>query len=466
MKTTILKSVFLLALFAGLFISCINDDDYETPQLGCTETTLVKTKEVSQIPATSTVTKYTANDVIEAYVTSSDKGGNFFKSISFQTKPTDGSNPIGFSVPVDVTSTFINFEPGRKVLIKMQNLYTDVSNGGKRFGGIFVSTSNNPAVGRLTPAEYRTVLNKSCTVIPEAQLARTLTVAQLKNDENINTLVELDGVQFSDAAIQTTYYTSASDLGGATNHLLTDATGNTIIFRTSSFANFAAKPVGQGFGKVKGVLTKFGSDYQFVARDESDINLTEPRIEIDFAPPVVGNGLSFLCSLNEDFESYTAGSNTTGQNNFPKYINDAATGTAYWRCRSIGTPANKYIQMTSFSTSQSVKTYFIVPVDLTCANTFSFQTRTSFNNGAVLKVYYSTNYTAGTKVSNATLVDITSSFAISTSNSNSGPFTPSGIWNIPAVLTGNGHILFEYTGSAISSPALTTNMDIDNIVIN
>lgn len=259
MKTIILKSVFTLAISASILSSCVNDDDYETPVLGCNETTLVKTKEVSEIPAGSNVSQYTANDIIEAYVTSSDKGGNFFKSISFQT--LDGS--AAFSVPVDVNSTFINFEPGRRVLIKMQNLYTDVNNGGKRFGGIFITSSNNPAVGRLTPAEYRSVLNRSCTVIPESQLVRTLTIPQLLSDANINTLVELEGVQFSDSAIQTTYYDSSMDVGGATNHLLTDAVGNTVVFRTSSFANFASKPVPTGRGKVRGVLTKFGSTYQF-----------------------------------------------------------------------------------------------------------------------------------------------------------------------------------------------------------
>ena len=116
--------------------------------------------------------------------------------------------------------------------------------------------------------------------------------------------------------------------------------------------------------------------------------------------------------------------------------------------------------MTAFNTGQAVKSYFIVPVNFTCANTFSFQSRASFNNGAVLKVYYSTNYTAGGDIANATLIDITSTFTISNANSATGTFTNSGNWNIPVSLTGNGYILFEYTGSAISSPALTTNMDL------
>jgi hypothetical protein len=139
MKTNFLKSILFSAFLGSLATSCVTDDDYSVPVLQCVDTTLEKTKEVSQIPASATVTQYLNDDVIEAYVTSSDEAGNFFKSISMQT--LDGSK--AFSVPVDVTSSFINFEPGRKVLIKMKDLYTDVSNGGMRIGGIFVNSYFN-----------------------------------------------------------------------------------------------------------------------------------------------------------------------------------------------------------------------------------------------------------------------------------------------------------------------------------
>lgn len=124
MKTTFLKSAFLTVLTAGMFSSCVKDDNYATPDLAtCTETSLVKNREVSQINATAIVAQHQnivtgVSDVIEAYPVSSDIGGNFFKSISFQT--LDGSK--AFSIPVDATNTFINYEPGRKVLIKMDGL--------------------------------------------------------------------------------------------------------------------------------------------------------------------------------------------------------------------------------------------------------------------------------------------------------------------------------------------------------
>ncbi len=43
-------------------------------------------------------------------------------------------------------------------------------------------------------------------------------------------------------------------------------------------------------------------------------------------------------------------------------------------------------------------------------------------------------------------------------------FTNSGNWAIPASLTGNGFIVFEYTGNGNGGP--TTTMQIDDIVVN
>ena len=47
MKTILLKSAFFMALTAGVLTSCVKDDNYSTPNLtACTETTLVKNREV------------------------------------------------------------------------------------------------------------------------------------------------------------------------------------------------------------------------------------------------------------------------------------------------------------------------------------------------------------------------------------------------------------------------------------
>jgi hypothetical protein len=466
MKNIFVKSILILTVFLG-FSSCINSDDYATPDntLTTSELTTTTTPEAINRLATNAVGtptpifRYTADDIIEGYVTSSDEAGNFFKSISLQTLPAVGVAPTGFSVQINVSTLYgRGFTPGRKVYIKLKGLYI-----GKVFGSLQIGSLFEGNLGRISEFEWKNHLVPSAIKVPESQLVRTLTLADAYTDANQNTLIELDLVQFTDESINRTYYDVDSG-GGATNHLLTSTSGGTPnIIRFSSFAPFTGKQVPTGSGKIRGVVSKFNTDFQFVVRYETDIKLVNPRADVN--PPIVGNNILYLGSFTENFETYSAGSATTGQNNFPKYINDPVIGSKTWRTRTASN--NKYIEMSSFgSPSEKNRTLFIVPVNMTAANTLSFQTRSGFYNGETLKVYYSTNYVPGGQISAATLVNITSNFTISTASSATAAFTNSGVYTIPTTITGSGFFIFEYSGSGISTPALTTNMQIDNITIN
>jgi len=440
--------------------SCVNGDDYGVPDLSNDCVTIVKTKEVSDITnsATATTVPYTTSetvvDYIEAYVTSSDEGGNFYKSISMMS--LDGLK--GFSMPVDNYNLYTEFEPGRKVTIKLdKNRYFN-----KQHGSTVIGSSYNAGVGRVSGVEYKNVILRSCTDVNENDIKKNLTIAVAKNDQYLNMLIEFDAVQFTDASLGKKYYDATlNSFGGATNHEITDQFGNKVILRASEFATFASNAVPSQNGKIRGVMTKYNSDYQFMIRTLKDVDLTNSRLDIDLYPPIGGTAIVYDAALNEPFTSYT----TTNQQVFPKYINDAAVGSRYWQRKVFG--GNTYIQMSSFGgTPEANRSLFIVPVNMTTANTLSFKTKDGFNNGAVLKVYYTTNYVPGSQITTATLVNITSSFTIA-SGSTSGyatNFTNSGTYNIPAGVTGNGFFVFEYVGNG--SGGATTTMQIDDIVIN
>ena len=447
-------------LILATFSSCVNSDEFGVPNLSNECVTIAKTKEVSDITtlATATTVPYTTSetvvDYIEAYVTSSDEGGNFYKSISMMS--LDGLK--GFSMPVDNYNLYTEFEPGRKVTIKLdKNRYFNKQNGSTVIG-----SSYNNGVGRISGVEYKNVILRSCTDVNENDIKKNLTIAAAKNDQYLNMLIEFDAVQFTDASLGKKYFdASLNNLGGATNHEISDQFGNKVILRVSEFATFASNAVPSQNGKIRGVMTKYNSDYQFMIRTLNDVNLTNNRLNIDLYPPIGGTAIVYDATLNEPFTSYT----TTNQQIFPKYINDAAVGSRYWQRKVFG--GNTYIQMSSFGgTPEANRSLFIVPVNMTAASTLSFKTKDGFNNGAVLKVYYTTNYVPGTQITGATLVDITSSFTIAsgTTTGYATNFTNSGTYNIPAGVTGNGFFVFEYVGNG--SGGATTTMQIDDIVIN
>lgn len=460
----ILKLTLTAALFTTL-MGCVNSDEYGTPDLSGNCNDLTVTKQVQEITSLSTpvMAKYTADDIIEAYVTSSDQGGNFYKSISLMS--IDGTT--GFSMPIDDYNLYTKFEPGRKVFVNMIDRHFVTEFGSTVIGSLYNNdTPTDPdddEVGRISGVEYKSVVSRSCTKVNEDEIVKHLSINTAKADQYLNMLIEFDDVQFTDASLGKTYFDeSLNDLGGATNHLITNEYGQTIIVRISSFSIFAGKSVPSKSGKIRGVLTKFNSDYQFMVRTENDIQLTDDRLTIDMSPPVGGTAITYSGNFTEPFTTYAVNASV-----FPKYINDAATGTRYWQVKSFGTPANKYIQMSSFGGTPEVnRTLFIVPVDMTAASNFSFKTLTGFYNGAPLKVYYTTDYVPGTNISSATLVDITSSFTynVGPATGYASTFTNSGVYAIPAALTGNGYFVFEYNGNG--SGGVTTTMQIDDITIN
>jgi hypothetical protein len=78
-----------LTVFIAIFFGCANDAT-EIPKLRCTQPDFTVNKMVAEIRtnAGAIVTQYTYDDIIEAYVVSSDENGNFFKAISLQTLGT------------------------------------------------------------------------------------------------------------------------------------------------------------------------------------------------------------------------------------------------------------------------------------------------------------------------------------------------------------------------------------------
>ena len=301
--------VFLILLFS----SCIIEEP-ALPPLECNQPYLTVNRTVAEVreAADAIVAPYKYDDIIEAYVISTDEHGNFFKTISFQTLATTSQPAIGFSVPVDVSNTYIDYRLGNKVYIHLKDLYTDVYYGGLRIGNIYVSSFNEGGVGRLSPNVYKKVLLSSCTNLSESYLTKKVGVGELMTDSNINTLVEVVDVQFSGDAIGRHYYESSNDVGGGTNWNLEDKLGNKIYFRTSSFADFSTKEIPIGSGTVKGVLTKYGTDYQLVARSEKDVNLSGKRNTPFFT---------------ENFETVENNTNI----NLVGWTNIVQAGSLYWQ---------------------------------------------------------------------------------------------------------------------------------------
>lgn len=436
-----LKLILTTAILATL-TSCVNGDDYGTPDLSDECISIPKTKEVSEITslAIGTATQYTTDenlvDYIEAYVTSSDEGGNFYKSISMVS--TDGST--GFSMPVDNYNLYTEFEPGRKVTIKLdKNRYFN-----KQYDATVIGSSYNGGVGRISGVEYKNVILRSCEKINEDDIVNHLSLNQAQADQYINKLIEFDNVQFSDAALGKNYYDPSNVSGGATNHNITDIFGNTVTIRTSEYATFASNPIPSGSGKIRCVLTKYINSsgtayYQFMLRTLEDVKLDQPRINLSTI-------------FNEPFDT-----------NFPNWVKQNVSGSSVWNVQAtFGNPTfNAFIN--GFGVNN--EDWLISPsIDLS-TNSFavlSFQTSTRYA-GSALEVYVSTDYSSGAP-STATWTQLTGfNLPVWTS----GSYTSWSLGNSGGIdissFTGNSNVRVAFKYRSTTSSA--AEWEVDNVKI-
>lgn len=426
-----LKIIFSTLVFTTL-VSCVNSDDYNAPDLSgdCSTLTATKTVQVVKATATTTAQQYVNDDIIEAYVTSSDEGGNFYKSISMVS--VDGVQ--GFSMPVDDYNLYTKYEPGRKVYIKLKNKYFANTSNTASFdiGNLYNSTQ----IGRLSGVEYEEVIKRGCAKVDESVILNSLSITAAKNNANINKLIELDAVQFADESLGKTYYDATlNSLGGATNHIVKDAAGNSIIVRISQYANFAAKPVASGNGKIRGVLTKYGSDYQFMVRTEHDIQLTSPRVVPLFE------------------ETFTS--------NFPNWTKYSVTGAQVWTLDTTYGNPGSCAKMSGYSGGNLANEDWLISPAISLATisnaTLTFDTATKFAGNA-LQIYISTNYNGTANPNTATWTQVNGTLSPSTGNF---VWTASGPINISSFAGNTIYVAFKYT----STTTAAATWEVDNVKI-
>lgn len=427
--------------------SCANDAT-EIPKLVCNQPDFTVNKTVANIKETSAeiVAQYPYDDVIEGYVVSSDENGNFFKTISFQTLATATTPSVGFSVPIDATNLYVDFRIGNKVYVKLKDQYTDLYYGGLRIGSLYVNAFNQGGVGRLSQNDYKKVLNASCTNVKEEQLVRSIGLGEI-NDSHLNTLIELSNVQFTEPAIGRHYYEEANDVGGATNWNLVDKSGNQLIFRSSSFADFSKSIVPNGSGKVRGVLTKYATDYQLIARKEADVQMTGKR------------NIPFFI---EDFQSVTDGTNLS----LPGWGNIRQTGAIFWKGGITSTNGYAEFAITGTKVASNIVWLISPKIDMDLHTNEKLSFRTAQHHLDVdsalntLEVYISKNFD-GVNINAATWTRLVAK--IPTQSTPWYEFIGSGAIDLSSY-TGKINIAFKYIGSG-TNLALDGAFQLDDVQI-
>ena len=288
---TISKLTIATALSLGLFTaqSCVQDDDYATPPIECnlpqaniTLPELMQKINSNQLNVDSN--KAILDDLIlEAYVISSDETGNIYKTISIQDDPTNPT--VGTQIEINAGNLYAKYPVGSKIQIRLKGLRAqqDTRAGIVKIGSVDPSFD----IGRIGLTEFEKYVIKTCEPIQAIQPKEFNSLAEAMKNENINTLVKINNVQFLQPDVDKTYGTSTQ----IENRELQDKTGSRkgVVLRNSNFADWKDELLPTGSGSITVIVSKYGSTWQVYIRDTKDVKFDQDRFDDGGTNPGGGN---------------------------------------------------------------------------------------------------------------------------------------------------------------------------------
>lgn len=268
---------------ASLMITgCVHDDKYDEPGVGdfqCADLTATMT--LAQVKAkftnnTTYVFPDNSQDIIEGYVSSTDETGNIYKTIYIQDKP---ENPTqGFTISVDMVSTYTQYPQGSKVYIKLAGLAVGTYGSVVQLGVKDPTSTLTNAVARIPEKLVPAHVFRSCS-IREKIVPKVMTLAQMvtANDQYLGCLIQVNNAEFDSRILCTNYAPS----GVTVDRQIRDASTTTArVVRNSGFASFANQIMPAGNGKFVGIYSKFNSTYQMYINKVTDLEMNNfPRLD-------------------------------------------------------------------------------------------------------------------------------------------------------------------------------------------
>lgn len=251
--------------------ACVKSREFDPPAVDCTSTlsanttyTQVKNKYVDK------TIQIQEDLIIEGYVVSSDRAGNFFSVLYFQDKPSDPTQ--GFQIEIDSRDSHLFYPVGSKIIIKLKGLLLGKSKDVYKIGGVFTSFGNE-SVGRLPANVVSSHIFVSCDPAVSIQ-PKELRLDLLEN-AHTGTLVRIVDVEVADTQVGLPF----ADPFEETQRTLVACDDREIRLLNSGFADFQATPLPAGRGTVTGVLLRENTQFFMVIRNLDDLALDQARCE-------------------------------------------------------------------------------------------------------------------------------------------------------------------------------------------
>lgn len=285
MKKTIL---YITLAFTTLCMGSCMNKDWEAPDFGNNhpygnneivpntnkKTTIAELKETFASVITSNGYKLIEDDLqLHAVVNGNDQGGNLYKQISIQDETG------GIIVGINATDLYAFMPVGQKIVINLKGLYIGGYGKMAQLGAEY-----NGGMGRMEQAvweksvrlvgdEFTSTNGDETTTIQMTAKADTIDFSAPKDyNSMIGRIVKISNVEISgegtqtlapeDGSVRLTSNCANRDIKGA---------GSSIVLRTSTYSDFASRPIPTGKVDIYGVCTIYNGTWQILMRTNSDL---------------------------------------------------------------------------------------------------------------------------------------------------------------------------------------------------
>lgn len=433
---------FLIFVLSVLTLSACLHDGFDEPNVGGNgelpdvNSTILELKEYHQ---PGELVKILDEVIIEGVVIADDRSGNYYKTIVIQDQTT------GIDVKINSTGLFADYPVGQEIVMNCKDLYISDYNGLIQLGGVY---DNN---GTLALGGIEEVLINKHIFKGDPDQTPVITTKSIDefDDNDVSTLVRIEGVQFTEEDRSQTF--ADADNRYSLNREIEDCDENTIVLRTSGYADFASELTPAGNGSITAVYSTYQGTAQLWIRDISDIDMNGKRCD-DGGGGGGGGNTDPLESLDEDFETMSNDQDI----DLEGWSNIAVEGSRLWRAKIFD--GNAYAQATAYNdSSPEMINWLITPkMDLDKVTSLQFESAQAFYTHDGMSVWISTDYD-GEDPSSASWTELNCRLA--------GQSDPDHEWIDSGVIDlsgydGTGYIGFKYVGNPSNG---TTSYRIDNV---
>ncbi len=268
--------IVLLACF--LTTSCM-DGDWDIPgtdgtEFGneaVTETNVVTInqlkKQYAGVISSGGYVQFTEPTQIKGVVTGNDIQGNIYNQIGLE----DGTGSI--IICISQGGLYGQLQVGREILVELEGLYIGSYGQQPEIGTPYTNKSGRTYVSRMPRAlwqqHYKMLDMKGISPV-------VFDVSKVKDadymKENCGRLMTIKGVKFQGANGKRVYANeNEKDAANCVNRSLQGISSNQLVVRTSTYADFANKPLPTDTVDITGVFTRYNNTWQILIREEADV---------------------------------------------------------------------------------------------------------------------------------------------------------------------------------------------------